>query len=216
MSPRGVSGLSHSRSRSGIEDDRRAVVADGLGQGIRNSGQDREGAEVFARRRVAPFVPNPGEGERTLPVAGVDDVRLGQLFALRPFDERVGHDEAALRPNRLPKHRLVEDAHRPGVGGVVDGVAVALRPRIDHVVLLFRPSRREPKLHELHFARAVARDDRRTVAVADVGVGRPRSGCLDVEALFNGLDGRDGDVTAAHGSGGLEEGRTKEVKEVNW
>ena len=53
-----------------VEDHWGAVVPHGLGQGVRHRGQDRERAEAFAARRVAPFVPNPGQGERTLPVAG--------------------------------------------------------------------------------------------------------------------------------------------------
>ena len=65
--------------------------------------------------------------------------------------------------------------------------------------MLLRPSWGEPKLHQLDFFGAVAGDDGGMVAVADVGVGLPGFVGLDIEPLFNGLDGGDGDVSAAHG-----------------
>ena len=51
----------------------------------------------------------------------------------------------------------------------------------------------------MDFFGAVTGDDGGMVAVADVGVGLPGFFGLDIEPLFNGLDGGDGDVSAAHG-----------------
>ena len=177
-------------------------MADGLHEFVGDGGQDGKRPGDFARGGGGPFVPYAREAKGSVAVPGVDEVGLGEFFLARSFDEGIGDDDAAPVPDGLAEHGFLKDTHGTGVLGPVFFVVVALGAGVDHIKLLFGPPRGEAKLLHLQGARAIAGDDRSGLSVAYIGVGAPlrrHVGCgLRLEAAFDGLNGRDGNVAATH------------------
>ena len=177
-------------------------MADGLHEAVGDGGEDGKRAGDFTGSRVCPLVPNSGQAKGVFPVTCVDEVGFGEFFLAGPFDEGVGDNDAPAVADGLSEHGLLEDAHGTSVFRVVFFVVVAFGAGVDHVELLLGPTGGEAKLLHLDRSRGVARNHGGVFTVRDVRVGPPlradvRRG-LDLEARFNGLNGRDGYVAATH------------------
>ena len=177
-------------------------MPDGLQEGVGHRGEDGKRPNDFSGFGICPFVPNPRHGKRPDTIAWIDEVGLGEFLLLGTFDHSIGENQAPPVADGLAKHGFLNDAHGTRVARIVLFVVVSFGSGIDHIKLLLGPARCKAELLHLKRLRSIAGNDRSLFSVRNVGIGAPSGGDfgsrLHVEAFFDGLNRRDGDVATTH------------------